>query len=85
MFSIEFSRKAEKAIEGLPKETSKRIISAIESLQQEPFPRGAIRLKWESNMYRVRVGDYRVLYEVYTDKKIVLIANVDKRSRVYDF
>ena len=85
MFSSGFSRKAGKAIEGLPKEISRRIISAIEELQQEPFPRGAIKLKGEHDMYRIRIGDYRILYEVYADKKEILIVNVDKRSRVYDF
>ena len=85
MFSVEFSRKAAKFIESLSKEQSKRVAEAAESLGIEQFPRGAIKLKGEFGMYRMRVGDYRILYEIYADKNAVLIVNVDKRSRVYDF
>jgi len=84
MFSVEFSRRAEKAVEGLPKEMSKRIVSAIGGLQQEQFPRGAIKLKGEANVFRIRAGSCRVLYEIYPDRKLIIIVNIDKRSRVYE-
>ena len=84
MFSIEVSRKAEKFVEKLQKDISRRIIDAIENLGQEQFPRGAIKLKGESNAFRIRVGDYRILYEIYADRSLVLVINVDKRSGVYD-
>ena len=84
MFSVEVSRRAEKFIDKLPKELSKKIFASIESLKDEQFPRGAIKLKGEVNVFRIRVGDYRILYEVYADRSLVLVINVDNRSRVYD-
>jgi mRNA-degrading endonuclease RelE of RelBE toxin-antitoxin system len=38
----------------------------------------------KEKIYRVRVGDYRILYEIYLDKKVIMIVNIDKRSRIYD-
>jgi len=38
----------------------------------------------KEKLYRVRVGDYRILYEIYPEKKVVLIVNIDKRSRIYE-
>lgn len=84
MFFIEFSRKAEKALTSLPKEVSKRIVIAVEKLQKEQFPKGAIKLKGFDKVFRIRVGDYRILYEIYPDKNLILIINIDKRSRVYE-
>lgn len=84
MFSVEVSRRAEKFIDKLPKDFSKRIFNAIESLKDEQFPRGAIKLKGEDSVFRIRIGDYRILYEIYTNRKLVLVINVDKRSRVYE-
>jgi mRNA interferase RelE/StbE len=38
----------------------------------------------KEKIYRVRVGDYRILYEIYLDKMVIMIVNIDKRSRIYD-
>ena len=84
MFSVEFSRKADKFVSVLPKDLSKRIVIAAESLGAEQFPRGAIKVKGEDNTFRVRVGDYRILYEIHADKQLILVTRIDKRSRVYE-
>jgi mRNA interferase RelE/StbE len=60
------------------------MLDGTRKLSNDPKPRGAIKLIGEENTYRIRIGDYRVLYEVYYDQKIVLIVKIDKRSRVYD-
>lgn len=52
--------------------------------EEDPFPRGAIKIKGEENFFRVRVGKYRILYEVHREPNIVLVTKLDKRSRVYD-
>lgn len=84
MFSVEFSKRAEKDLKNLDKTIGERIVSKIETLSQDPFPRDAIKLKGEESIFRVRVGKYRILYEVYHENKIVLITKIDKRERVYD-
>ena len=84
MFSIEISKKAKKAIGRYDKLLAKRITDAIEKLSQDPFPRQAVKVKGGANVFRVRVGDYRILYEVYHAKNAILIVDVDKRPSVYE-
>jgi mRNA interferase RelE/StbE len=60
----------------------KGIYEAVESLKREPRPRGAIKIKGDEG-YRIRVGDYRVLYTIDEEEKIVYIFRVKSRGRVY--
>ena len=83
-FSVEFSKRAQKDLKNLDKIISNRCLTEIENLRENPFPRDAIKVKGEDNVFRVRVGKYRILYEVYHDRKLVLIAKIDKRERAYD-
>ena len=55
----------------------------MEELQVNPFPRGAVKLQGGERVYRVRVGDYRILYEVLGSEGLVLIEKIDHRSTVY--
>ena len=59
----------------------------IESLEAEPFPKGVTRVEnqWfeKENVFRIRVGDYRILYSFNSEKKRVMIVNIDNRGRAY--
>jgi len=85
MFSIEFSNKAKKFLKNLDHHIIKRIVKGIERLKQEPIPSDAkfIGREKEEKIFRYRIGDYRVLYKVKNKEKIVLVAKIDKRPRVY--
>ncbi|MEK6909513.1 MAG: type II toxin-antitoxin system RelE/ParE family toxin [Candidatus Aenigmatarchaeota archaeon] len=83
-FSIEFSRRAEKDLNNLDKVVAGRCLAEIEMLKENPFPRGAVKVKGEEGVFRVRVGKYRILYEVYSETNVVLITKIDKRGRVYE-
>lgn len=56
----------------------------MEELQIDPFPRGVVKLQGRESIYRVRVGDYRILYEVFSSEGLVLIEKVDHRSTAYE-
>ena len=80
--SIEFEKAAVKFITKQPQEQQKRLLKAIDGLPEN----GDIKkLKGYKSLYRLRVGDYRVLYTVDTDGQyiIVTISNVDNRGQVY--
>jgi len=62
--------------------TRDRIRAAIDSLSAEPRPHGATKLAGQDD-YRVRVGDYRVVYAVDDEKRIVIVAKVAHRREVY--
>ncbi len=78
------SRRVEKAIADLPLTVRARVIKAIQSLREEPRPRGVRKLGGKlSGAWRIRVGAYRVLYDIYDAHKVVVITDVGQRKDVY--
>jgi len=60
-----------------------RIIAEIRSLAETPFPSGCKKLKGSRTSYRLRVGDYRILYEVDTESRTVTVYRIRHRKDVY--
>ena len=86
MPSVRFERSTEKFVLKLKDKTLiKRILRKIEELKEEPFPSEAVRVEEykKDKVFRVRVGDYRILYYVDYEKSLIAIINIDKRSKVY--
>ena len=81
-YTIQYARPARKDLEKLPSDVQARILAAIDSLQDDPRPRGSKKLKG-SEEYRVRVGDYRVVYEIHEKTVVVLIVRVSHRKDAY--
>jgi len=84
MFSIEFSRQARNFLKKCDSGLRERILDKIRLLSSEPVPHKAVRIVGEERTFRIRVGDYRVLYEISWRDGEILIAVVDKRPRAYD-
>ncbi len=84
MFNIEFSNQSRKFLKKCDSDLKARIIDKIELLKTEPVPHKAVSVVGEDKTFRIRIGNYRVLYEIKWDKSIILVAKIDKRSRVYD-
>ena len=82
-YQVEYSRSARKELERLPAAVVERIASAVRALKQNPRPRGCLKLQGEEAAYRIRVGDYRVVYEVNDEIRIVLVARVRHRKDAY--
>jgi len=83
-YELHFSTRARKYIKKLNKNTQGRIIRGLESLAENPYPSGTRKIMGrKEKLFRIRVGDHRILYEIYEDIKTILIVNIDKRSRVY--
>ncbi|HVF27214.1 MAG TPA: type II toxin-antitoxin system RelE/ParE family toxin [Pyrinomonadaceae bacterium] len=80
---ITFARSARKELESLEARIVSRIFPKIEALAREPRPAGCRKLEGEQNLWRIRVGDYRVIYAVYDDKCAVDIIAVRHRSKAY--
>ncbi len=85
MFPAEFSTKVAKYIKKLDKITKSRIENRINELEQDPFPKEVERVKGYKGekVFRVRVGDQRILYIVRYNPNKLIITKVDKRPRVY--
>jgi mRNA interferase RelE/StbE len=70
-------------LEELAKAQRDRIRERIRELAANPRPQGSIKLKGEDDLYRIRVGDYRVIYTIRDDELIVLVLRVGYRREVY--
>ncbi len=82
-YSISFARSARKELESLSAKLVQRIFPAIEALAREPRTKGCRKLTTEKNLWRIRTGDYRVIYIIDDDKRAIDIIAVRHRSKAY--
>jgi mRNA interferase RelE/StbE len=82
-YRVEVKASAVKEIAALPKRDQRRVVSAIDALADDPRPHGVRKLAGSENVYRVRVGDYRIVYQVFDDVLIVHVVRVGHRRDVY--
>ena len=83
-YSVEVSSAADRDLQKLRERILKqdfdRLAKAVERLAEEPRPNGVRKIKEAVTAYRIRVGDYRIVYDVYDDEKLVVILQVVRRS-----
>ena len=82
MLEIFYSNQAARFLKNIEDEPISRIIAKIELLKENPIPHDSKRVQ-NTNLFRIRIGKYRVLYEVDYKKGMIGIVRIDKRSRVY--
>ena len=84
VYRISFKPAAQRQLRRLPRQVQVRLLDRIEQLSEEPYPPAVKKLKAEIDLFRVRVGDYRIIYTVHDDRCIILIVRVGDRRDVYD-
>jgi mRNA interferase RelE/StbE len=82
-YSLRFAESAARSLKKLPPPIRTRIAARIESLAANPYPSGVRKLAVEEHAYRIRVGDYRVVYDVLEEMIVVLILRIGHRKEVY--
>ena len=82
-YAITFARSARKDLEALPHDIADRVLARIEKLAGEPRPVGSAKLRGGKNLWRVRVGDYRVVYLVNDATRAVDVSVIRHRRDVY--
>ena len=83
-YKVTISRPASKALGQLPASVIARVFPKIEELAHDPYPRGSKKLQGLLPLWRIRVGDYRVIYSVDRFQKVVKITAVRHRSKAYE-
>jgi mRNA interferase RelE/StbE len=83
-YAITFARSARKELERFDAHVVSRIFPKIEMLSQVPRPTGCRKLQGEKNLWRIRVGNYRVIYSIDDDAQRVDIVAVRHRSKAYE-
>lgn len=81
-YSLEVKRSAAKEIADLPKADCQRVVAKIQLLASDPRPQGPEKLSG-AEKYRIRQGNYRILYEIDDSAKSVIIVRVGNRKEVY--
>ena len=83
IYQVELAPAAKRQIRKLPQATQDRILDKLEELAATPRPPGAKRLENAQGLWRVRVGDYRVVYQVEDQVLMVLVVRVGHRRVAY--
>jgi mRNA interferase RelE/StbE len=78
-----WKRSATKELQAFEGVVKQRILSAVESLAEDPLPHGVRKLKGSRYTYRIRVGEYRAVYSIDSDRKVVTVLAVRHRSDAY--
>jgi mRNA interferase RelE/StbE len=80
---VEFVASAAKEFRALESTIKRRVMMAIEKLQSDPRPKGVRKLRGHERLYRIRVGSYRVVYEIDDQAKLIRVTRVRHRREVY--
>jgi mRNA interferase RelE/StbE len=82
-YRVEITPAAQRTIKKLPKNIQKKLIEIIEFLVEDPRPVGVVKLSTAGNLYRVRTGDYRIIYEIQDRILLIVITKIGHRRDVY--
>ena len=82
-YRIEIKRSAAKALKKIPKANRKRIVDKIDSLAESPPNPDTTKMKGNNPFHKVRVGDYRIVYEIQEDVLVILVVKIGHRKDIY--
>lgn len=83
MYRVELVPSAARAFRNFDRAVQRRLAKRIDALAHEPRPAGVEKLRGTRSRYRVRTGDYRIIYEVEDDLLLVLVVRIGHRREVY--
>ena len=82
MYKIELRRKAQRSLDRLPKSDFGAVLDAVKGLANSPRPKGVEKIK-SAGLWRIRQGDYRIVYSIDDGQKIVTILRIGHRREIY--
>jgi mRNA interferase RelE/StbE len=82
-YAVEFSPSAEREFRKLARQIQRNLRPRIDALANQPRPTGAKKLKGRDDLWRIRVGDYRIVYEIQDRILVVLAVRVAHRREVF--
>ena len=82
-YRIEFAPRARRQLEKLPREAQVRLAAALSNLQSDPRPRGVKKLTGDEHLYRIRVRDYQIIYQIRDRELVVLVVKIGHRREIY--
>lgn len=83
VYSTLLAPPVERQLKSLTESVQKRIVKRLKSLRENPRPQGVKKLTGEEDIYRIREGDYRIIYTIEDKELIVLVVKIGNRKGVY--
>lgn len=77
-YELKLHRDVEKQLERIPKKQRGRVVETMRSLREEPRPTSCVKL--EDQLYRIRQGQYRIIYAIFDDEVVVVVCKVARRT-----
>ena len=82
-YTVHFKPSVDRQLQRLPVSMLKRIVAEVATLAENPRPTGVVKLAGDDTLWRILVGDYRVVYEIHDTRLIILVLRVAHRKDVY--
>ena len=82
-YQIEWKKSAIRELKRLDRAIIPRIIAAVDNLSSQPLPQGVTKLQGSQRTYRIRIGNYRVIYELYESMLVIEVIRVRHRKDAY--
>ena len=82
-YTVKLTQKVLKSLQKIDQVYVKKIWERIKLLETTPYPKDCLKLKNHDNSYRIRVGRYRIIYQIFDDQLYVSVINVDHRKDIY--
>ncbi len=83
IYKVEIRPSVQKDLKQIDLRDHKSVWKKIETLAEEPFPRGCVKLKAQERIYRIRVGIYRIFYKVAVENQTIYIEHIQHRQSAY--
>jgi len=84
MFDVTYSSRSKRFLKKADNVLVRRLIEKIEKLRKDPIIHDTKRVEGAGSLFRIRVGDCRILYDVDYQNSLIGIVKIDKRSKIYD-
>ena len=83
MYKVILTHKSSSFVKNLPKSNKKKLDIIIDRLKENPYSYPYKKIKGETNLYRIRIGGFRISYEIYENENIINILKIGKRDKFY--
>ena len=83
MYTVEISRRAQRDLRKLSEAAREQVVPVMQALARDPRPAGVRKLRGAESLWRVRAGDYRIIYEIESERVVVLVLRVRHRKDAY--
>ncbi|MBT4879846.1 MAG: type II toxin-antitoxin system RelE/ParE family toxin [Alphaproteobacteria bacterium] len=82
-YEVVIGPRVRKSFKAIPRKCQTLILLKLNKLKENPRPSGCKKLKPQEDLYRIRIGEYRVIYEIKDSKLIVIIVKIGNRKNIY--